>query len=33
MLNGPQPYKLPQVNMPNRKKYEQFEGCVFKYDD
>ena len=32
ILAGPQPYTLPKANMPNRKKYEQFANCVFKYD-
>lgn len=33
ILKGKQPYQLPQANMPNRAKYEQFEGCFFEYDN
>lgn len=33
MLKSNEPYKLPTQNMPNRDKYAQFVGCIFKYDD
>lgn len=33
MLRLNKPYALPQQNMPNKAKYAQFDGCLFKYDD
>lgn len=32
ILKGPQPYHVSKHNMPNRSKYEQFDGCIFKFD-